>query len=485
MKASEVAAVMQGSRMSGPDREFYHLRANSLMTGEGDAFIALKGSVTDGHRFIPDALMNGASLIICNSGSCAGIQGDVTFIEAPDTREGLARLLPVLYPDARRLKLIGITGTNGKTTITYLMESILKTAGINPGVIGTINIRYNGISTESENTTPGPIELFEQLDVMGRGKVKACVMEVSSHSLDQERIMGLVYDCAVFTNLSQDHLDYHKDMETYFLAKKKLFTKTHLSGKAVINADDAYGKRLMAENPEALTYGRDSDAAIRLRSLRSVPGGMIIVLSTPQEEILIRTHLLGDINGYNIMAAAGAAMALGIDRETIINGIEELEGVPGRMEPVRNSQGLNIIVDYAHTPDALNHALTSARAMTKGRLITVFGCGGDRDRAKRPLMGAIAAGISDLVIVTSDNPRSEDPQAIIDEILKGIPDMTYVSVEPDRKEAIRLGIHSVMEDDCLIIAGKGHENYQLIGKEKTHFDDRECVLKCLREIYGT
>ncbi|MRR37633.1 UDP-N-acetylmuramoyl-L-alanyl-D-glutamate--2,6-diaminopimelate ligase, partial [bacterium] len=277
----------------------------------------------------------------------------------------------------------------------------------------------------------------------------------------------------------------HKDMETYFLAKKKLFTKTYLSGRAVINADDAYGRRLMAENPGALTYGRESDAAVRLRSLRNIPGGMIIVLSTPQDELLIRTHLLGDINGYNIMAAAGAAMALGIDRETIIKGIEELEQVPGRMEPVRNPQGLNILVDYAHTPDALNHALTSARAMTKGRLITIFGCGGDRDRTKRPLMGAIAAGISDLVIVTSDNPRSEDPRAIIDEILKGIPDMTYVSVEPDREEAIRLGIHSIMEDDCLIIAGKGHENYQIIGKEKTRFDDRECVLKCLREIYRT
>lgn len=484
MKASEIVTAVPGSRLKGEEREFSHVRADSRSVRPGDAFIALKGSITDGHRFIDAALTAGAQTVICNEGH-PELDSGITVIEVPDTKDALVKILPRLFPHALKPKLIGITGTSGKTTTTYIIESILKASGKNPGVIGTINIRYNGITTDSSVTTPGPVDLFESLNTMGFSRVDACVMEVSSHSLDQERIMGLTFDSAVFTNLSHDHLDYHKDMETYFQAKRKLFDSTFLRGRPVINADDEFGRRLIGELQGAISFGRKSGADISIPSLRNTPKGLIMSLSTPMGEFPVRSRLMGEINAYNIMASVGAAMALGIDRETIIKGIEELEQVPGRMEPVRNQYGLNIIVDYAHKPDALKNVLTSARGMTKGRLITVFGCGGDRDRAKRPVMGRLASEISDLVIVTSDNPRTEEPLSIIDEVLQGIPDKTYISVEPDREEAIKLGIVSMQEDDCLVIAGKGHETYQIIGSEKRPFDDRKCVCKCLREIYET
>lgn len=482
MKASEITTAVPGSRIRGMDREFSRIRADSRFVRPGDAFVALKGSVTDGHKFIGTALKAGAQIVIC-SYDHPELNSGITSIEVPDTKEALQKILPILFPHALKLKLIGITGTNGKTTTTYIIESILKASGMNPGVIGTINIRYNGITADSSVTTPGPVDLFEQLDTMGFSRVDACVMEVSSHSLDQDRVMGLAYDCTVFTNLSQDHLDYHKDMETYFAAKKKLFDKKHLRGRPVINADDTFGQRLIKELPETITYGKTPGAAVSMRSLRNTPQGLIVSLSTPMGEFSIRSHLMGEINAYNIMASVGASMALGIGKDAIIKGIEDLEGVSGRMEPVRNPYGLNIIVDFAHTPDALKNVLTSARSMTKGRLITVFGCGGDRDRTKRPIMGRVAAEISDLVIVTSDNPRTEQPLAIIEDILQGIEDKTYISIEPDRKEAIKIGIASMRDDDCLVIAGKGHETYQIVGSVKNPFDDRECVRNCLREMF--
>jgi UDP-N-acetylmuramoyl-L-alanyl-D-glutamate--2,6-diaminopimelate ligase len=484
VKASEISAIIDGAELTGMDREFSRLRSDSREVNGEDAFIALKGSLSDGHAFIGNAVKWGAKVVICNRGGAPALP-DLTLITVPDTKAALERILPVLFPHARRPKLIGITGTSGKTTTTYLMEAILIKAGMNPGVIGTIDMRSGGLSIPANNTTPGPIELYEGLDTMGRGRVGAVAMEVSSHSLDQDRIMGLTFASAVFTNLSQDHLDYHKDMETYFLAKKKLFDGQYLAGTPVINADDEYGRRLIRETPGSLTYGRRHEGDIMVRSLRNTPDGMILTLSTPADELSLRANLMGEINAYNIMAAVGAAHALGLSGDVIVSGIESLLQVPGRMEPVRNDHGLTILVDYAHKPDALQNALSAARTLTKGRLISVFGCGGDRDKTKRPVMGAIGARMSDLVILTSDNPRSEEPGAILDDILKGIPDRTYVMVEPDREEAIRLGINSMKEGDCLIIAGKGHETYQIIGSKKSSFDDRECVRTCLREIYGS
>lgn len=484
MKASEIAMIIQGSRVRGAEREFNSLKASSRLISPGDAFIALRGSISDGHTFIPDAVKAGAPVVICNHGYQGNGTG-ATLIEVPDTKKALKLLLPILFPHAGLSKFIGITGTNGKTSITYLIESILKSAAMNPGVIGTINMRYGGVSIPSDVTTPGPLELFARLDTMGLAGVDSCIMEVSSHSLDQDRIMGLTYDCAVFTNLTQDHLDYHKDMETYYLAKKKLFSTEYLCGASVINADDAYGRRLISEAPGVISYGKKHDAAIHIQSLQNTPDGLIMELSSPIGTLSLRSHLRAEINAYNIMASVGAAIALSIGPDAIISGIERLEQIPGRLEPVRNPYGLNILVDYAHTPDALQNVLKSVRSFTKGRLYSVFGCGGDRDRGKRPIMGSISSALSDHAIITSDNPRSEEPLAIIDDILKGIDDRSKVSVEPDREQAIRHGIAMMKENDCLVIAGKGHETYQIIGSEKISFDDRECVRKCLREIYGT
>jgi UDP-N-acetylmuramoyl-L-alanyl-D-glutamate--2,6-diaminopimelate ligase len=482
MMASDLTRIVPGAFMKGPDRKWETVKADSSRIRKGDAFIALVGSTTDGHRYIPDALRRGASLIICNSSHTIA-STDATMLGVPDTKAALRIILPMLYPRAQEIRMVGITGTNGKTTTTYLIESVLNHAGIPCGVMGTINTRYIGKEITSTLTTPGPVDLFETLNLMRLADVQACVMEVSSHALDQDRIAGLIFEYALFTNLSQDHLDYHKDMETYYLAKKRLF-EDYLKGKAIVNIDDAYGIRLLGTLSGAITYGFHQDALIRPLSMDNASSGLTLHIATPAGEISIRSALMGEMNAYNIMAAIGVCHAMGIPNERLAYGIEAVKGVPGRMETVENTNGLNIIVDYAHTPDALGTVLKNARQFTKGRLLTVFGCGGDRDRTKRPIMGSIAAGLADLAIITSDNPRSEEPESIIEDILKGIPNRTKIMLEPDRGKAICQAIRAMAADDCLLIAGKGHEDYQIIGTRKIFFDDRECVRRCLKEVYG-
>jgi len=479
---SELIRILPQAVIQGPDRTFSALKADSSRISGGDTFIALKGSVTDGHNFIQDALRAGAGVILCNTDYPQAIEG-ATVIRVPDTKKALATLLPALYPEATRVRMVGITGTNGKTTTTYLVESILNNAGITSGVMGTINTRYPGFEISSTVTTPGPIDLFGRLHEMHIAGVTTCIMEVSSHALDQDRLAGLGFDYAVFTNLSQDHLDYHKDMESYFSAKKRLF-RQYLKGRAVINTDDPHGKLLCEGLSDPVTYGMHDASSIHPRALDSSPQGLMFTLMTPSGELVMKSSLRGLVNTYNIMAAVGVCQAMSIDNHHIVSGIEAVQCVPGRMEAVENSHGLNIIVDFAHTPDALQTALMSARQFTKGRLITVFGCGGDRDRTKRPIMGAIAAEHSDLAIITSDNPRTEDPLIIIDDILNGITDRTRIVVEPDRAAAIKQAVTSMNPQDCLIIAGKGHENYQIIGTKKNPFDDKSCVRQCLKEVYG-
>ena len=482
MMVHDLMRVLPGAYTNGPDRAFSALRADSTRIRATDAFIALMGSVTDGHLYIPEALYAGAGVIICNTDYAPDIK-NATAIYVSDTKKALTLILPVLYPKASLVKLVGITGTNGKTTTTYLIESVLHHAGVTPGVIGTINTRYPGFELSSPVTTPGPIDLFELLGKMQLAGVKACIMEVSSHALDQGRIAGLIFDYAVFTNLSQDHLDYHKDMESYFIAKKQLFDQ-YLKGQAIINMDDPHGRKLSEGLSGHVTYGMPDTADIHPRDFISTPQGITLRLMSPTGELTIKSLLRGEMNAYNIMASVGVCQAMGIDNAQIISGIEDLRVVPGRMEAVENGYGLNIIVDFAHTPDALLTALRSARQFTKGRLLTVFGCGGDRDRTKRPIMGDIATKLSDFTIVTSDNPRTEDPLAIINDILKGINNSTKTAVEPDRAAAIKLAIESMSVDDCLLIAGKGHENYQIIGTKKRAFDDKTCVRQCLKEVYG-
>jgi len=482
MMVSDLTRILEGAFTKGPDRRWKTLKADSSRVQPGDAFIALKGSTTDGHQYISDALHRGASLIICNSSNTI-VSPDATVVGVPDTKAALSEILPMLYPKAMEVRMVGVTGTNGKTTTTYLIESVLNNAGIASGVMGTINTRYKGKEITSTLTTPGPVDLFEMLNLMRLADVQACVMEVSSHALDQDRIAGLTFEYALFTNLSQDHLDYHKDMETYFLAKKRLF-EVYLKGKAILNIDDPFCVRLADTLTGAITYGFRKDALIHPLSMDNSPRGLTLTITTPAGEISIRSALKGEMNAYNIMAAIGVCYAMGIPNFEIGKGIEAVKGVPGRMESVENSNGLNIIVDYAHTPDALGTVLKNARQFTKGRLLTVFGCGGDRDKTKRPIMGSIAVGLADLAIITSDNPRTEEPESIIEDILKGIPDRTKIIAEPDRKKAICQAIRSMAVDDSLLIAGKGHEDYQIIGTRKISFDDRECVRRCLKEVYG-
>jgi UDP-N-acetylmuramoyl-L-alanyl-D-glutamate--2,6-diaminopimelate ligase len=482
MMVSDLTRILPGALTKGPDRHWETLKADSSRVQKGDAFIALMGSTTDGHEYIPDALRRGACLIICNSSHIIE-NTDVTVVCVPDTKAALRVILPMLYPKAIEVRMVGITGTNGKTTTTYLIESILNKAGITSGVMGTINTRYKGKEITSTLTTPGPVDLFEMLNLMRIAGVQACVMEVSSHALDQDRIAGLTFEYALFTNLSQDHLDYHKDMETYFLAKKRLFD-IYLGGKAVLNTDDAYGTRLTDDLPGAITYGFRKDAIIHPLSMDNSPSGLSLHITTPAGDISIRSTLKGEMNAYNIMSAIGVCHAMGIPNDEIAKGIEAVKGVPGRMESVENTNNLNIIVDYAHTPDALDTVLKNSRQFTKGRLLTVFGCGGDRDKTKRPIMGSIASRLADLAIITSDNPRTEEPESIIEDIMKGIPDKAKIILEPDRKKAICLAIQAMAPDDCLLIAGKGHEDYQIIGTTKIPFDDRECVRRCLKEVYG-
>ena len=481
MRVSELAAIIPGAQVSGPEKDVTSVKMNSSNIQQGDAFIALKGSITDGHTYIPDAIRAGAGIIICNHEGCSALPG-VTFIRVPDTRSALRLVLPVLYPHANDVSLIGITGTNGKTTTTYLVEAVLKDAGLCPGVLGTINMRYADVTVASSITTPGPLELFERLETMSSKGVDACIMEVSSHALHQDRLAGIRFDYAIFTNLSQDHLDYHRDMSAYFLAKKRLF-EDYLAGVAIINIDDPYGQKLAKGLKTPVTYGHGPGAMIRTTALEHTPSGLRVHLATPDGPVLLNSFLLGDINVYNIMATVALCRAMGIDMQYVISGIGNLRRVPGRMEPVENPNGLKIIVDYAHTPAALETALTSAKGLAKGRLIAVFGCGGDRDQAKRPIMGRIASEIADVVIVTSDNPRTEDPIAIIEDISSGITQNAHVMVEPDRAEAIRLAVSSMKQGDCLIIAGKGHENYQIIGKIKKPFDDMVQVRSSIKEIF--
>ncbi len=477
MKASELTSMIKNAELIGPDCSFKKICADSRLVGPGDAFIALPGSTCDGKQFIGAAIEAGASLIIGNASEAAG----TTLIKVENPQAALNELLPKLYPGAAEVFLIGITGTNGKTSTTYLLESILEAAGIKCGVIGTINTRFGGRITEASLTTPGSIELFEILDEMHAEGVTHCIMEVSSHALDQGRPAGLKYSLAIFTNLSQDHLDYHADMQRYFMAKQKLFTD-YLAGPAIINTDDEYGQKLIDLVAEPVSYGSEMDCDVQVTTRQSDGSGIRLRVETVECLMDIESDLQGAFHIYNILAAVAAAMSLDIDSGQIREGIRNLSSIPGRMQQVANKQGLNILIDFAHTPDALQKALENARELATGRLLTVFGCGGDRDKTKRPIMGRIASELADITIITSDNPRTEAPMAIIDEIKSGITDTSGVTVMEDRAAAIRHAISIMNRADCLVIAGKGHENYQIIGQTRMHFDDAECVQASLKEV---
>jgi UDP-N-acetylmuramoyl-L-alanyl-D-glutamate--2,6-diaminopimelate ligase len=390
------------------------------------------------------------------------------------------------YP-AQKLKLIGVTGTNGKTTTTHLIEFLLTQAQLTTALMGTLYTRWGGFEQTAAHTTPFAPELQHQLAAALKSGCQLAVMEVSSHALAQGRIMGCPFDVAVFTNLTQDHLDFHRDMEDYFAAKALLFSPGYLQGRAIINADDPYGQRLIGQiTQQVWCYSVQESTDLWTSDLSYEPTGVSGMLHTPKGEVAFRSPLVGQYNLSNLLAAVGVVLHLGIDLQLIADSLPQFPGVPGRMERLQNSpkQDISVIVDYAHTPDSLENLLKAARPFIPGKMICVFGCGGDRDRTKRPKMGAIASQLADKVVVTSDNPRTEDPERILDDILAGIPSKVQPEVIGDRATAIRSAILQAQPGDGVLIAGKGHEDYQILGTEKIHFDDREQAQAALSERHN-
>lgn len=439
----------------------------------GTLFVAVKGYQTDGHRYIGNAAAAGAVAVVLEND--VAVPEGVTVIKVADSRKALALLADRFYGQpSRQLTMVGVTGTNGKTTTTHLMAAIWRQAGIKPGVIGTIHNLIGEKILPVTNTTPESLDLQKLLAQMVEKGVKGVAMEVSSHALALNRVAGVAYDLAVFTNITQDHLDFHGTMEEYLAAKAKLFAMD--IKVAVINGDDPAADHLIkVSRGKVYTYAIDREADVKAKDIEVSARGVSFTASGPWGEHKLSLKLTGRFNVYNTLAAYTAGMALGLPGADVKAALENVTGVAGRFELVDQGQDFAVIVDYAHTPDGLENILTTARQITGGRLITVFGCGGDRDRTKRPIMGEIAAKYSDLAVVTSDNPRTEDPARIIEDVVEGVTRIAspenYLVIQ-DRRAAINRAIEIAREGDVVVIAGKGHEDYQIIGTTKYPFDDR-------------
>jgi UDP-N-acetylmuramoyl-L-alanyl-D-glutamate--2,6-diaminopimelate ligase len=468
------------------DLDITDIAYHSRQIKEGTLFVAIPGAKQDGHRFIDEGIARGARAVIAEQIPPHPV--DIPLVVVKDARKSLARLSAEFFSHpSRELTLVGITGTNGKTTTSYLIESVLKAAGKTVGVIGTINYRLRGKEQPAPTTTPQSYDLQRLLREMVTEGVEHVVMEVSSHALDQERVRGCHFDVGVFTNISPEHLDYHEDMRKYFAAKKRFFheilPESVKDPWAILNLDDPLVNGLHKELPpmRQMTYGLDQ-GAVRVIEKEISLGGIRATLASPAGPLEIRSPLIGAYNLYNVMAATAVGISLGISCEVIREGLNALSLVPGRMERVGNGSPW-VLVDYAHTPDALEKAITEVRRLATGRLLVVFGCGGDRDRSKRAPMGRIGAQGADLAIITSDNPRTEDPLRIIKEIeqgAKGVSPHRYLVI-PDRRAAINKAIALAGKEDCVLITGKGHEAYQIIGEEQLPFDDREEARKALEK----
>ena len=499
MKLGQILKELSHCELLGdPALEIAGVAYDSRRVRPGDLFVAIRGHQTDGHDFIGRAIEKGAVAVAAERFKTR--KEKVATVLVPDSRKALSKLALAFYSNPfRNITLVGVTGTNGKTTTTYLLESMIKAAGGKPGVLGTVDYRFSEKKVPAPVTTPESLDLIRLSREMLDEGATHIVMEVSSHALDQGRTRDCPFSVAVFTNLSRDHLDYHKTMDEYFAAKSRLFKElgTPPSGRqpsAVINVDDPRGKELAAMTTAAvLTYGFGTECRVSADSIQTERNGLAFHLRTPAGQASVRSCLIGDFNVYNILAAAGAGVALNLPFEAIVRGIEALKSVPGRLERVENPKGLTLVVDYSHTPDALLKAMTSLRPYVKGRLITVFGCGGDRDRGKRYDMGRLAGEHSDTAFITSDNPRTEDPLAIVREIEKGILDSGLKKggennpsgkgyfVEVDRRQAIQKAVAMAKESDVVLIAGKGHEDYQVIGSQRRPFSDREEAARAASE----
>jgi UDP-N-acetylmuramoyl-L-alanyl-D-glutamate--2,6-diaminopimelate ligase len=460
---------------SAPEVEISALAYSSESAVPGALFFCVPGFRVDGHEFAPDAVKRGAAALVCERPLGLGVPEVIV----PSVRAAMPEVAARFYGDPTgELKVVGVTGTNGKTTTAFLVRALLEAAGVQTGLLGTVKSVVGGVDEPVERTTPEAIDLqatFRRMLDLGD---RACAMEVSSHALELGRAEGIHFACRIFTNLTQDHLDFHETMEAYFAAKRRLFDGAE--GVAVVNVDDEYGRRLAAG---ATTYGIEHEADYRARDIRFDPAGSSFTCDTPDGPLELETRLPGLFNVQNALAAVAAARSLGIDPATIRTALAEAGRVPGRFEPVDEGQDFTVLVDYAHTPEALDNVLRAARELTSGRLHVVFGAGGDRDRGKRPLMGAVASRLADRVIVTSDNPRSEDPEAIVDEVMSGA--SGDAEREVDRRLAIARAVESAEAGDVVVIAGKGHEQGQEFeAGRKEPFDDVTVAREALRAALG-
>ncbi|MFA6321505.1 MAG: UDP-N-acetylmuramoyl-L-alanyl-D-glutamate--2,6-diaminopimelate ligase [Candidatus Omnitrophota bacterium] len=465
-------------KYEGPfaDMEVTRIICDSRQVCKGDMFVAFRGYADDGYKFIKDAIAKGAKIVLSEKDFDA--PAGMIKILVGDTRTALPVLADNFYGHpSGKLNMIGVTGTNGKTTITYIIESILKKMGQEPGVIGTISYRINGKSIPARNTTPGPLELQSMFsEILNTSRY--AVMEVSSHALDQHRVDSVAFDAAIFTNITPEHLDYHKTLNDYFAAKTKIFGKLKEDGTAILNGDDARVVVLKNDikNKKIVIYGLKDGADITAKNVKLSMDRSSFDVIMPGKKFSVDTHLVGRHNVSNILAAVSACDAVGVSVETMKAGIEALSLVPGRLEPVICDRPFKVFVDFAHTEDALRKVLGLVKEVAVSEIITVFGCGGDRDRSKRPLMGKVACELSGHVIITSDNPRSEDPSKIIDEIVRGVKEkFSNYEIEPDRFKAIDKALRMAKAGNIVMIAGKGHENYQIIKDKILPFDDREVV----------
>jgi UDP-N-acetylmuramoyl-L-alanyl-D-glutamate--2,6-diaminopimelate ligase len=485
LKEAGVAAILH----SNP--EIAGVKIDSRQVNPGDLFIALKGVKDDGSRYAGDAVARGAAAVLTEGevrvgGGAAAASSEV--VAVPGLRGLVGPLLDAWHGHpAEDMLSVAVTGTNGKSTITQLTASLLKSAGKKPVTLGTISYQVGDESLPSDLTTPGPDAFFAMLR-LGRDKgCDALAMEVSSHALSQDRVKGVRFARAIFTNLTQDHMDYHKDFEDYFQAKKRLFTDyLRPDGMAVLNLDSSYGARLAAELPcPRLTFSRGEGtvADVMLKDSSLTLKGTTFEVAYKGAAYRFSSRLVGGINLENLLAVVTLGFSLGFDRDAIARGIAEVT-VTGRNQVFSLPGGAFASVDYAHTPDALERVLKSLRPLTSGTLACLFGCGGDRDRTKRPIMGGLAVELADKVFLTSDNPSTEDPEAILQEVLAGMKDRAKVMVNADRREAIRQALGSLKAGDCLLIAGKGHEDYQILGKVKTHFSDQEEIASWAEGRHG-
>jgi UDP-N-acetylmuramoyl-L-alanyl-D-glutamate--2,6-diaminopimelate ligase len=483
MLLSAILAQIPGIEWTGDAAaEVRGISYDSRSVQKGDLFVAIQGARADGARFIADAVQNGAIAVAAERKIDPCPQAAT--IKVPDARKFLAEISRNFYGDpSAKLKITGITGTKGKTTTSYLMESIYSRAGMRSCLAGTIEMRIGDHRFHSSHTTPESTDLMKFLRQAVDENCTHGVIEVSSHALELHRVYKTKFAVGVFMNLTHDHLDFHGDMETYFKAKRILFSVDNGLASAVINTDDAYGKRLASDvQMPVLRFGFNEAAEIRAIAYKSYADGTDLECETPAGRIQFRLHLVGRPNVYNVMAAMGASFCLGLDPEAIRVGVQGLRGVPGRMELVDAGQDFSVIVDYAHSPDSLQNLLETVRQLPHEKLIVVFGCGGDRDRTKRPVMGEIAAKMSDFVFATSDNPRTEDPLDILKEIEPGLRRGTApYAIVPDRREAIASAISTAKRGDAVVIAGKGHEDYQIIGSRVIPFDDRTLARELILE----